>query len=144
LEEGGSLRWIEGPLELDGRTDRVGNRDMSAEKVQLVDDSNWEQFLSQDYAVLVLTMSDCPHCRAWVEELSGFLEEDRRLDDVGFGKVVLDGQNVETFKAQNPWLEFIDGVPFTALYRSGEPKNSFHGSGVQRLVRKVTRLRDSE
>ena len=112
----------------------------SRKRLEDISDSNWRDFVASEQSVLLLTASDCPHCRKWAEELTDFLEEDSDWDHVRFGKIIIDGDGVEDFKNSNEWLEMIDGVPFTVFYRSGEPQTSFHGSGVKRMVRRLTRM----
>jgi hypothetical protein len=109
-----------------------------------INDSNWVDFVNAETAVLLLTLTDCPHCRQWVDDLNDFLEKDSEWNHVRFGKIVLDGEDVDDFKHSNEWLDLIDGVPFTVFYQQGVPKNSFHGSGVKRLTRRLERLSKEE
>jgi hypothetical protein len=109
--------------------------------LEILSDDNYREFLQAGTRVLILTQSDCPHCRRWTEELSEFLKDDLVWKDIRFGRIDLDSAGVEDFKEANDWLEFVEGVPFNIIYVSGQPNSSFPGSGVQRLVRRLQRLK---
>lgn len=138
--------WKKGDRFADDRIASPPGLDLAAdrERIQLINDSNWRNFLGRAYAVLVLTETGCPYCRKWLEELGSFLSGNAAFGDVGFGVLSLDGGDVREFKEQNEWITLIDGVPFTALFREGTPVDSFHGAGAERLSRKLTRLRDPQ
>ena len=111
--------------------------------VEILSDEDYREFLKTGVRVLLLTQTECPHCRAWTEELSEFLESDQEWKEVRFGKIDLEGSNVEDFKKTTEWLEFIEGVPFNVIYVDGAPTNSFAGSGVKRLVNRLKRLKSA-
>ena len=113
----------------------------SQSRLETVTDDNWQDFVNSEQSVLLVTTKDCPHCKKWSEQLSEYIENTLEWSEVRFGKVVLDSDHVEDFKNSNEWLEMIDGVPFTVFYLGGEPKISFHGSGIKRLVNRLNRLR---
>ena len=104
-----------------------------------VDDASLGELLASPAAVLVLALEECPACRAWTEELEGYLAC-ARWPGVRFGKAVLDGPDLERFKAENPWLDEVEGVPFNVIYVAGQPKDGFAGAGVERLARRLERL----
>lgn len=104
-----------------------------------VDDASLGEVLGAPVAVLLLSLEACPHCRAWSEELDHQLAAGR-WPGVRFGKAVLDVPGLERFKAENPWLEELEGVPFNVLYREGEPRDGFAGAGLERLERRLARL----
>jgi hypothetical protein len=109
------------------------------DRLEIVDDRNWEEFVSAPLAVLTLANRDCPACRAWGEELMDFLASDEQWGEARFGKLVLDDGSSEAFREANDWLELVTGVPFTAIFVAGTPITSFFGSGVERLVRRLDR-----
>jgi len=113
-------------------------------RLEEISDSNWREFVNSEQSILLLTAAQCPHCKKWVDELKEFLDRDSDWAHIKFGKLVLDGDNVEDFKNSNEWLDLIDGVPFNIFYVAGEPQTSFHGSGIQRLVRRLERLAKRE
>jgi len=104
-----------------------------------LDDTSLCEVLSAPVAVLLLSLEGCPHCLAWSEELEQQLAAGR-WPGVRFGKAVLDAPGLERFKAENPWLEELEGVPFNVLYREGEPQDGFAGAGLERLERRLERL----
>lgn len=109
------------------------------DRLETVDDGNWREFVASPVAVLTLANRDCPACRAWGEELEGFLASDETWSNARFGKLVLDDGSSEEFRRANEWLELVTGVPFTAIFVSGNPVSSFFGAGAARLVRRLER-----
>jgi hypothetical protein len=110
-------------------------------KLETVNDGNWKDFAASELSVLVVTEDTCSICKEWKAELSEYLENNRENHDCRFGAVVLDGEGVEEFKKANEaWLDQVDGVPFTVLYYNGEPKTSFYGGGIQRLLNRLKRI----
>ena len=108
--------------------------------LETLTDENYKEFLEEGTRVLVLTQKDCPHCRAWTSELSEFLESDESWKNVRFAKIDLASEEVEGFKKANEWLELIPGIPFNVIFLEGQPTNSFAGSGVKRMVKRLQRL----
>jgi hypothetical protein len=108
--------------------------------LETLTDENYEEFLEEGTRVLVLTQKDCPHCRAWTDEVTKFLESDEEWKEVRFARIDLASEKVEEFKKANDWLEFVPGVPFNVIFLGGEPTNSFAGSGVKRMVNRLQRL----
>jgi hypothetical protein len=107
-------------------------------RLETVNDQNWEEFTRSPVAVLVLARSDCPTCGKWTEELTAFLEPDETWERVRFGKINLDGADTEAFRnANEDWLGMVEGVPFNILYLDGTPMTSFAGSGVARLENRL-------
>lgn len=111
--------------------------------LEILTDENYREFLETGVRVLVLTQRECPHCRAWTAEISAFLESDHELQEVRFGKIDLECNDLENFKKANDWLEFVPGVPFNIIYTDGHPANSFAGSGIRRMVKRLRRLSNS-
>lgn len=114
---------------------------MKDKRLETVDDSNWEDFTSSPFAVLVVTNADCALCKNWRRRLSEFLERDEEFTSVRFGVVKLETENVSGFeKANKEWLDIVEGVPFNALYAKGEPRTSFYGDGVDRMKNRLAKL----
>jgi len=109
-------------------------------RLETVHDENWKCFLEQPRVVLLLTVSDCPHCKAWKEELGRFLEQGCLWEDTRFGVVTIDLPEAAEFRKENDWVEQLEGVPFNAFFSNGEPKTSFYGSGTEKLVSRLKRL----
>ena len=108
--------------------------------LETLTDENYREFLAKGMRVLLLTQRDCPHCRAWTGEVSEFLKSDDDWKKVRFAKIDLESGEIEEFKKANDWLEFIPGVPFNVIFVEGQPTNSFAGSGVKRMVKRLKRL----
>jgi hypothetical protein len=109
-------------------------------QLEIITDENYEAFLANGVRFLVLTLPDCPNCREWARELETFLESAEGWDQVRFGKIDLESDDAEQFKKASEWLEFVEGVPFNVIFVEGEPRVSFFGSGVARLVKRLQRI----
>jgi hypothetical protein len=105
-------------------------------------DSNWRGMLSQPVSVVVATISTCPACTIWCDELESWAKSNGR--DISVGKVVLDDPGTRRFKQENEWLDEAPGIPFTAIFRAGELQATFAGGGIDRLERRLRRLDGSE
>ena len=112
-----------------------------SERLETIDGSNWEAFVAAPVAVLMIGKSDCEACNAWTEELRALLAADDRFGDVRFGKLLLDKPGLVSFKRANPWLAEVDQLPFNVIYVDGEPVKRFAGSGAERLVSRLERVR---
>ena len=109
--------------------------------LETIDGSNWREFVAAPTAVLLIGKSDCAACRAWGEEVSGFVAD---LPDAysaaRFGKMLLDTKGLTDFKRENPWLAELTQLPHTVIYRAGERKKWFDGGGLDRLKSRLDRL----
>ena len=103
-------------------------------------DENYEAFLKSGVRLLVLTLPDCPNCLDWTGQLGEFLASDEDWNQVRFGKIDLESENTKKFRSASEWLEFVEGVPFNVVYLEGEPKASFFGAGVARMVKRLERV----
>jgi hypothetical protein len=112
-------------------------------RLETIGRDNWKDFLQSPTAVLMLGKTDCPACKAWTEELQSFLAQDQDWNDVRFGKMELDRGGLSEFKKANPWLRELDDLPYNVIYVNGERTKSFLGSGVERLVNRLRRVRES-
>ena len=107
--------------------------------LEIVDGTNWRQFVAAPRAVLVLGKTDCENCARWSAELEEFLALDQEFVDVRFGKMMLDQRGLIDFKKANPWLAEVDALPFNVLYVGGERQKSFAGGGLERLRNRLRR-----
>lgn len=110
------------------------------ERLEQIDGSNWEDFLDDDIAVLVLARTDCDACDDYTDELKGFLSEDDDWRDVDFGKMFVDKPGLASFKKETPWLKDVRNLPYTAIYVDGEVEKKFAGSGINRLTNRLERV----
>ena len=109
-------------------------------RLEIIDRDNWEEFLSSPAAMLMLGKTDCPACKAWTAELETFLSDDQQWTQVRFGKLELDRPGLIQFKKANPWIAELDDLPYNVIYADGERKKEFVGSGVQRMVNRLSRV----
>jgi hypothetical protein len=110
-------------------------------RLETIDGTNWRELVGSPLAVLMLSKTDCTNCTAWTEELTGFLAADTTLNDVRFGKMVLNQRGLIDFKRENPWLSEVDVLPFNVIYVNGERVKSFAGGGLERLRNRLARIR---
>lgn len=110
-------------------------------ELEVLGPDSWRDFVAAPVAVLVLGKSDCEACSRWAEELGEFLADDEEFSDVRFGKLLLDQRGLIDFKKENPWIAGLDVLPFNQIYVSGECSKSFAGGGIDRLVKRLRRLR---
>jgi hypothetical protein len=108
-------------------------------RLELLDGSNWQEFLASPAAVLMLGKSDCAACAEWTAELERFLEADGRFGHVRFGKLLLDKPGLVSFKRANPWIAELDALPVTVLFANGVETKRFAGGGIDRLVTRLER-----
>ena len=109
-------------------------------QLEMIGPDNWEEFLGDGTAVLMLGKTDCAACSEWTTELSEFLAGDEEFTEVRFGKLVLDQRGLIDFKKANPWLAEVDVLPFNAIYRDGEKVKDFAGKGLPRLQNRLRNL----
>ena len=111
-----------------------------SERLEVIDGSNWEEFVSAPVAVLMLGKSDCPACKEWTEELTGLLADAGNWPEVRFGKMLIDQRGLIGFKKANPWLAEVDTLPFNLIYKDGERLKSYAGGGGDRLGNRLRRI----
>jgi hypothetical protein len=92
--------------------------------------------LAAPRAALVLTRSTCPACVTYLTEVAALLAQ-RRLDGIAVGTVVLDRPGTSRFKRDNPWIAGVAYLPYTVLYRQGEPVDAFAASSGAYLLERV-------
>lgn len=111
--------------------------------IETIDGSNWQELVTAEAAVLMLASSSCPACAAWTEELTEYLEaHPEAFPGVRFGKILLDQPGLAEFRRANLWMvNEVDVVPYNAIYHEGQRARGFPGGGIERLQRRLERLR---
>jgi hypothetical protein len=113
-------------------------------KLEVIDATNWKDFVDAPLSMLMLGKSDCAACNEWTEELTAFLESDEELGEVRFGKMLLDQRGLHEFKKASPWLKDVDVLPYNVFFQAGEPKKNFAGKGIERMKARLVRIREGE
>ena len=90
-----------------------------------IDGKNWREFTQAPLAVLMIGKSDCPACGAWTRGAGGIPRHRHRVDDVRFGKILLDEPG--RVQAREPLARALDELPFNQLYAGGERSKSRGG-----------------
>ena len=104
--------------------------------MEILNKSNWEEFLSSPISVLILSKTDCDSCDAWFSELETY----EIPSGVRLGKLLLDSPGLGRFKMENDWVSNIDILPFNAIYIDGGVKKQWAGGGIERLQTRLNRL----
>lgn len=105
--------------------------------VELLTKDNWQEFLKEPKAVLMLGKTTCQACKEWTSELE---EWNDSPDGIRFGKINLDEPGWGRFKLQEKWVSEVDVLPFNAIYIEGENKKSWAGGGLDRLSNRLNRF----
>lgn len=108
------------------------------EYIQLNDDT-FEDLFAAEYAVLVIGKSDCGYCQKYNADIADLVES-RTYGDVVFGKLALDKPGSTQFKRANPWISRLKELPYTVLYRSGEPVDKFAASKASYLKERLQEI----
>lgn len=105
------------------------------EYTQVTDDT-FETLLAAEQAVLVIGKSDCGYCRQYDAGIADLLEDPAYTDTV-FGKLVLDEPGNTQLKRESSWIAGLNQLPYTVLYREGEPVDKFAASKASYLEERL-------
>ena len=105
--------------------------------IKLLTKDNWQDFLKEPKAVLMLGKTTCEACKEWTADLKEWSDSP---EGVRFGKINLDEPGWGRFKLQEKWVSEVDGLPFNAIYIDGENKKSWAGGGLDRLSNRLNRF----
>ena len=105
--------------------------------VELLTKDNWQEFLKEPKAVLMLGKTTCEACKEWTADLKEWSDSP---EGIRFGKINLDEPGWGRFKLQEKWVSEVDVLPFNAIYIDGENKKSWAGGGLDRLSNRLNRF----
>lgn len=105
--------------------------------VELLTKDNWQDFLKEPKAVLMLGKTTCEACKEWTADLKEWSDSP---EGIRFGKINLDEPGWGRFKLQEKWVSEVDVLPFNAIYINGENKKSWAGGGLDRLSNRLNRF----
>lgn len=105
--------------------------------VELLTKDNWQDFLKEPKAVLMLGKTTCEACKEWSADLKEWSDSP---EGIRFGKINLDEPGWGRFKLQEKWVSEVDVLPFNAIYIDGENKKSWAGGGLDRLSNRLNRF----
>tara|TARA_B110001452_G_scaffold20462_1_gene16448 strand:+ start:1053 stop:1376 length:324 start_codon:yes stop_codon:yes gene_type:complete len=104
--------------------------------MEILNQLNWEEFLSSPVSLLILSKTDCQLCDKWFSELESYeIPSGTRL-----GKLLLDSPGLGRFKMANDWIANIDILPFNAIYVDGIVKKQWSGGGIERLQTRLNQI----
>jgi len=110
-------------------------------EIEKLGPGNWAGLLEAPQAVLILGTTTCAHCARWAEELGEFVQNTSEFDDVRFAKLDLDTPGMIAFKRAQSWVAELRDLPHTSIWMGGEKRKEFLGGGVERLAKRLRRLR---
>ncbi len=113
-------------------------------RLEILDGTNWEEFLAAPVSVLMLARSDCPQCTEWEAALEAFLAKDTRWVGVRFGRMVLDRGRLGSFKRAHDWVADLRGLPYTLISVEGEPVRDFVEGSIEVLTSHLAELPNGE
>ena len=86
--------------------------------------------------VLIIGRETCDDCL----NLFAQLEQWQTSMDVEVVHLDLTTEIAQDFKAKNTWVQYITAIPFTVIYRHGEPIDQWTGGDVARIESRVQSL----
>ncbi len=109
---------------------------MNKGTVVQVTDRNLPDLLGAPQAILILAKSGCGACARYQTEIEARLAQGE-LAGLAIGKLTLDQPGAPRFKRDNPWLADLRYLPYTVLYRDGQPIDGFAASKSSYLVERL-------
>ncbi len=101
-----------------------------------VNDEDLDAFLAAEWAVLILSKSNCGYCATYQRDIDAY-QGQGRLDGISIGKLVLDEPGVPQFKRNNRWMGDLRFLPHTLLYHRGQVIDSFGTSKGSYLLERL-------
>ena len=109
-------------------------------EIESLDHATWEEFLQLPVAVLILGKNECQACTDWTVQLNNWFASDIAPANVRFGKILLDAPGMSRFKLAQPWVSFVDILPFNAIFVNGDRVKEWAGGKLSRLQNQLERL----
>ena len=109
-------------------------------EIESLDHTTWEEFLQLPVAVLILGKNGCQACTDWTVQLNNWFASDTAPANVRFGKILLDAPGMSRFKLAQPWVSFVDILPFNAIFSQGERITEWSGGTLTGLQNRLKRL----
>lgn len=109
-------------------------------EIESLDHATWEEFLQLPVAVLILGKNGCQACTDWTEILNTWITSEAAPVNVRFGKILLDAPGMSRFKLAQPWVSFVDILPFNAIFSGGERITEWSGGTLSGLQKRLEHL----
>lgn len=113
-------------------SDNAPTTDATPSEYMRVTDDTFENLLAAERAVLVIGKSDCGYCYQYEKDIAELVDTPAYAGIV-FGKLVLDERGSTQIKRANPWIADLEELPYTVLYRDGNPVSAFAASKASYL-----------
>ena len=101
-----------------------------------IHDRNYPDLMKAEKSILVFGRTDCAACATYNEEIEHLVRKPH-YKSVVFGKVTLDKPGSLNIKKENPWLETVEGLPYTVLYKLGHKVDGFAASNASYLEERI-------
>lgn len=108
--------------------------------LEMIDDSNFEEFLSAPAVLLFVGKEGCGPCMEWTQELKNELTS-LDLPGVRFGKLALgEGKHTNFKRVHGVWLSHLRELPYNSLWVNGAIVKEWPGGGFDRLTSRLQSL----
>lgn len=97
-------------------------------EISVATESNLDQFLQADRAVLILAKSTSSSVDPYVRDLQESVLANPRYRDVQFAIVYLDDDAGGELRLNHPWANNLEFLPYTVLLSKGEKVDGFGAS----------------
>lgn len=101
-----------------------------------INDRNLRELVDTPRAILVIGKTDCGHCIDYEREILAQREQGE-LEDVEFGKLLLDAPGSPRFKKDNPWIGSLEALPYTLIFGEGKLVTHFATSRAGYLAERI-------
>lgn len=108
--------------------------------LEVVDDSNFEEFLASPAAFLLIGKDGCGPCMEWKASLNSVLSEGGKLpSSVRFGRVIIGEDKLTNFKrVHGVWLSHVREMPYNSVWMNGVLVKEWPGGGdLDRLTNRL-------
>ena len=107
--------------------------------LEVIDDSNFEEFLASPVAFLLIGKTGCGPCMEWTASLNSALAEDGLPSGIRWGKLIIgDGKLTNLKRVHGTWLSHVREMPYNSIWMNGTMVKEWPGGGE--LVRLTNRL----
>lgn len=107
-------------------------------KLEKIDDTNFEDFLSSPLAFLMIGKEGCGPCMEWTAELE---KSEDVFPLVRFGKITIGEGILTNFKrVHGTWLSHMREMPYNSLWTEGKMVKEWPGGGMDRLISRLNNL----
>lgn len=111
--------------------------------LEVVNDSNFEEYLASPVAFLLIGKEGCGPCMEWKASLSSVLIEGSKLPSgIRFGRVMIGEDGLTNFmRTYGDWLTSMESMPYNSVWVNGVLVKEWSGGGdLDRLIHRLSGL----